>query len=118
MKNIFKYTGSITLFFLLASCVTTNDQVVIYNSGCDLEVFPSWDEVTKEHTVVGQASIRDKGLTLRCGEAFVMSKIQNAACAANADAIVMYDVIPPWTGGLFASSCFQASASFIKFNDP
>ena len=118
MKNIFKCTGSITLFFLLASCVTTNDQVVIYNSACNLEVFPSWDDVTKEHTVLGQVSIREKGLTLRCGEAFVMSKIQNAACEAKADAIVMYDVVPPWTGGLSASTCFQASASFIKFKEP
>ena len=114
MKTLFICISCLLLCF---GCVS--EQVVIYDDlkPCDLEIIPTWDEVEGNYERLGQVSYRDNGFSFNCGEATVMTKIMTKACEANANAVVMYDVVPPMTGGIYGSTCYQASAAFLKLSD-
>ena len=110
-------TAAIYLCGLLLCFGCVSEQVVIYDDlkPCDLEIIPSSDQVEGDYERIGQVSYRDNGFSFNCGEKTVMRKVMTKACEARAEAVIMYDVIPPMTGGLSASTCYQASASFIKY---
>ena len=110
-------TATVFLFCSLLCFGCVSEQSVIYDDlkPCDLEIIPSWDQAEGDYERIGQVSYRDNGFSFNCGEKTVMRKVMTKACEARAEAVVMYDVIPPWTGGLSASTCYQASASFIRY---
>ena len=110
------FLAKLGLLFLLQGCMS--EQIVIYDdlNLCDLEVIPDWDQVESGYDLIGRVSYRDTGFGLNCGEEKIMSRIMARACDANADAVVMQDVVPPMTGGpLLGSTCYQASADLIIF---
>jgi hypothetical protein len=79
---------------------------------CNLDVYSEGLTVSENFKVIGEISVRDSGFTINCSQELVMSKIRNAACAADADAIQMFNVEPP---SLLGSTCFQANARFLEY---
>lgn len=96
------------------TAVTTVDYTTSTETGamCDLDVYTDGLMISRPVMAIGAVSVRDSGFTLNCSQEVVMSQIRNAACEAGADAIQMVNVMPP---SFFGSSCFQASARFLKY---
>jgi hypothetical protein len=104
--------------FLIFGC-STSDQYVRYQNietpkpeNCKLDIFSENLELHKKTQVIGEISISDTGFSLGCDAETVIKKIKARACQEGADAIHLFNVKQPnWS----KSTCFQASARFLKY---
>lgn len=114
MRIFFVFLVGATFLISCQPSVKTVNYEIDGSSGatCELDVYSEGLTISEDFKVIGEIEVRDTGFSLNCGKEVVMSKIKNEACAVEANAIQMFDVVQPsWWG----STCFQANARFIKY---
>ena len=80
---------------------------------CGILIKKNFQYKKEEVEILGSIKAGDSGLSVKCGEAYVLKQFQQEACALGADLINIMnesrlDIL---------SSCYRAKAEFLRFQD-
>lgn len=83
------------------------------NAQCDIPIKKNFPHSRNEIEILGSIRAGDSGLSVKCGEAYVLKRFQQEACALGADLINItdesrFDIL---------STCYRAKAEFLRFKD-
>lgn len=107
-----------TIIVLTSACTTTSSYIPLVEheareDDCDLQIKSVSQKLNESKTtVIGNYSVREMGLTVRCDWDEVLAQNKAMACASGADGIKFTEIkAPNWD-----SSCYQTNADFYTFN--
>lgn len=117
-KNLAALYVTCAIITLTSACTTTSSYVPLVEhesreEDCDLQIKSVSQKLNESKTtVIGNYSVREMGLTVRCDWDEVLAQNKAMACASGADGIKFTEITAP----NFNSSCYQTNADFYTFN--
>lgn len=109
---------SLSVFMGCSSTMTRygyNLQNLLINKDaqCAIPIKKNFPYIKDEVEILGSIKAGDSGLSVKCGEAYVLRQFLQEACALGADLINIidesrFDVL---------STCYRAKAEFLRFKD-
>lgn len=83
------------------------------DSNCNVPIKKNFHYVKEEVDILGEILSGDSGVSIDCGQGYVMKLFRKEACGLKADLInITYERnIDLW------SSCYRAKAQFLRFKD-
>jgi hypothetical protein len=76
-------------------------------------VFKQQVQVQDDVDILGTVKASDTGFSVKCDEAYVLRRFRDDACAIGADVVSLSEERAPD----FWSTCYQATATFLRYRD-